>query len=561
MYSSRKTKILNIICVLLVLTTGVIRLTRASYRSVSSSTLIFFLFILSGLIWLVQIRRRVIRPEERKYLELTAVLLLFLIIIKTVKYVFVPSGSWFSRYIWYLYYFPQTFIVVSMLFAVLHTGLAYGTQMDQRWKLLYIPAAAIVGGILTNDLHQLAFSFPQGIEMWDELYVHGPLYFVSIIWVVLLFIIMITIALRRCATMENRHNIWMPIIPLAIGIIYMVMFLMDHDMLLHRLFKTTEVIGFIFPAFMEALIQAGLFPTNDGYENLWKISGLQGGIMDNDGRVLFESDSSISVSKDMIREAEEFAVLLQNGNLVLGSHAIGGGYVYWLKDLTEINEINNKLAELGKILEEDNALLCEEKIIAENKTQIQLKNRIYDSIYSQIAPQLRHLENILETVPDEEDVFEEKMKYGAVLVVFIKRCSNLILLMHQKEKISTGEFQIAVEESLRYIRLNGVRAIEIIESDMELSGSQILFMYTFFENVTELILGKCTDLLVSFECSEEICLRIEAQVKDITVPVNFMYDRIEEFSGVLQIENEQDTIFLTLTLPGNLPVEDKNDIV
>ena len=75
MYSSRKTKILNIICVLLVLMTGVIRLTRDSYRLVSSNILIFFLFILAGLIWLVQIRRRVIRQEERKYLELTAVLL------------------------------------------------------------------------------------------------------------------------------------------------------------------------------------------------------------------------------------------------------------------------------------------------------------------------------------------------------------------------------------------------------------------------------------------------------------------------------------------------------
>ena len=90
---------------------------------------------------------------------------------------------------------------------------------------------------------------------------------------------------------------------------------MNRDGVFHRLFKTTEVIGFIFPAFMEALIQAGLFPTNDGYENLWKIFGLQGGIMDNDGRVLFESDSSISVSKDMIREAEAFAVLLQNGTV------------------------------------------------------------------------------------------------------------------------------------------------------------------------------------------------------------------------------------------------------
>ena len=61
MYSSRKTKILNIICVLLVLMTGVIRLTRDSYRLVSSNILIFFLFILAALIWLVQIRRRVIR--------------------------------------------------------------------------------------------------------------------------------------------------------------------------------------------------------------------------------------------------------------------------------------------------------------------------------------------------------------------------------------------------------------------------------------------------------------------------------------------------------------------
>ena len=561
MYSSRKTKILNIICVLLVLMTGVIRLTRDSYHLVSSNILIFFLFILAGLIWFVQIRRRVIRQEERKYLELTAVLLLFLIIIKTIKYVFLPSGSCFSRYIWYLYYFPQTFIVMSMLFAVLHTGLACGTQMNRRWKLLYIPAAAITGGILTNDIHQLAFSFPQGIEMWEENYVHGPLYFVSIAWLVLLFVIIIVIALCRCATTENRSNIWMPIIPLAIGMIYVVLFLVNRDGVFHRLFKTTEVIGFIFPAFMEALIQAGLFPTNDGYGNMWKISGLHGGIIDNEGRFHFESESSISVSNDMIREAEAAPVMLQNGNLALRSHAIGGGYVYWLKDLTEINEVNNKLAELGKILEEDNALLQEEKKIAENKFQIQLQNRIYDSIYSQIAPQLKHLENILDTLPDEESAFEEKMKYGAVLVVYIKRCSNLILLMHQKEKISTGELQIAIEESLHYIRLYGVRSIGSIDSNIELSGSRILFLYTFFENVAERIIGNCSALLINLECSEDICLRIEAQVKDIVIPLDFMYDRIKEFSGVLEIEKEHDTIFITLTLPERVPAEDKNDIV
>ena len=153
------------------------------------------------------------------------------------------------------------------------------------------------------------------------------------------------------------------------------------------------------------------------------------------------------------------------------------------------------------------------------------------------------------------------MKYGAVLVVYIKRCSNLILLMHQKEKISTGELQIAIEESLHYIRLYGVRSIGSIDSNMELSGSRILFLYTFFENVAERIIGNCSAWLINLECSEDICLRIEAQVKDLVIPVDFMHDRIEEFAGILQIENEQDAIFITLTLPVRVPAEDKNDIV
>ena len=106
-----------------------------------------------------------------------------------------------------------------------------------------------------------------------------------------------------------------------------------------------------------------------------------------------------------------------------------------------------------------------------------------------------------------------------------------------------------------------MRSIGSIDSNMELSGSRILFLYTFFENVAECIIGNCSAWLINLECSEDICLRIEAQVKDRVIPVDFMHDRIEEFAGILQIENEQDAIFITLTLPVRVPAEDKNDIV
>lgn len=46
-------------------------------------------------------------------------------------------------------------------------------------------------------------------------------------------------------------------------------------------------------------------------------------------------------------------VLLQNGNILLRSYPVHGGYGYWMKDILQIQEINKKLTELGNILEEE----------------------------------------------------------------------------------------------------------------------------------------------------------------------------------------------------------------
>ena len=81
------------------------------------------------------------------------VLWLFL---RTVKYRFF-SGDTVTRHLWYLYYVPQILAPLFSLFAALQLGRREGAAFSRRWYLLFIPAALLIGGILSNDLHQLAF--------------------------------------------------------------------------------------------------------------------------------------------------------------------------------------------------------------------------------------------------------------------------------------------------------------------------------------------------------------------------------------------------------------------
>lgn len=169
MHTSKNTSLCNILCAFLVAQCALIRYLRdyhGLFVSVSSNALIGVLYIIVIFIWIEQVMRRLVQHEERKYLSLAGYLLLFLMLLRTVKFIFLPNNHFLTRYAWYLYYLPQTLTVLFIFFAVLHIGKPYDEPISKKWKLLYIPAALIIIGILTNDLHQCAFYFPTGSNMF-----------------------------------------------------------------------------------------------------------------------------------------------------------------------------------------------------------------------------------------------------------------------------------------------------------------------------------------------------------------------------------------------------------
>ena len=154
MFISRETKISDSICLALVLLCGILHLLAPLMNTyVSVNGFIFVCYTVALMIWIYQIRRRLLNTYVMGYLITAASLMLFWMAIRTVKYVFLPGEHLVTRYVWYLYYLPYIFIPLFMVFALLCVGKTQNEDFSRKWKLLYIPAVALLVGIMTNELH------------------------------------------------------------------------------------------------------------------------------------------------------------------------------------------------------------------------------------------------------------------------------------------------------------------------------------------------------------------------------------------------------------------------
>ena len=106
-FISRETKISDSICLALVLLCGILHLLAPLMNTyVSVNGFIFVCYTVALMIWIYQIRRRLLNTYVMGYLITAASLMLFWMAIRTVKYSLLPMHHVGARYIWYLYYFP-----------------------------------------------------------------------------------------------------------------------------------------------------------------------------------------------------------------------------------------------------------------------------------------------------------------------------------------------------------------------------------------------------------------------------------------------------------------------
>ena len=513
---AKNNKAVWLVVAAVVVTAAVIRLVN---NQNTSDDVLFTDFIRAllhiGLItaWGFSLYRRVVQKQARHYLCGIAVLMILWLNFKVLKY-YICTDINLSRYLWYLYYLPLIGIPLYMLFASLFIGKTEDYKLKWQVKLLYIPAVLLFLMIMTNDLHEFAFSFPQH-DFSPDNYQHGIGYFLVFGWFALCTLASFYV-MYFGGKIKRKPRAYAPlIVTLVLTICYIITYMVENPVTKFLAGDLSSACSLLFAAVFECCIYCGLLPTNTRYDEMFVASvGSSAQIVDENFDVRYASVSAEPLPVEYIKKALNAPVALSEGKL-LYTAPIGGGYMVWTEDISELTNLRRELTETKEELEERTAMLRHEYVLEKDRKVTAEQNRLYDLLTASTQKQIDRIARLMK----EYELAEGDAEKGnailsriAVLGGYVKRKKHLTLSVQNGFDIPEGELKNAIEESVRYLKAMGARCVVFVDTQRDfLPGEIASAAYDFFEDAVEAALGSITSCAVSVSVVDGV-LRIRVTV-------------------------------------------------
>ena len=434
--------------------------------------------------WGISVSKRIIQVQVRHYLIAVSGLMVFWFVIRSMKYYFITDIG-IARQLWYLYYLPMLFIPLFSLFVAISLGKPENARLSKTALLLLsIPTVLCLLLVLTNDLHQLVFSFPEG-EVWSDKnngYILG--YYIVIGWEILCALAAFVIMIIKCRLSYRKK--YLPFLLLACSIVYAFIYVSGVEWM--------QLIGgdiaaaqcLMFTGILESCIQCGLIQTNTGYQALFEAGSIGAQIVDTDYDTRYASSNAPKLSAEIMRSAESEAAKLDSKTL-LRSSKIPGGHVLWQEDITDITALLEKLEENRKTIAESNDVEQENYKTKVKINTVREKNRLYDRLQAQTAHQIELLDQLLTQYEAQSDpeIRRSLLAKAAVIGAYIKRRGNLMFIGEKSNVTDTAELSACLNESFANLELMGVECAIDIPGKNSIYTRDAIRVYDFFEAVTE----------------------------------------------------------------------------
>jgi len=473
--------------------------TQAMYVVSHIVVLMIYLGIL--VFWGASIHDRIVNKKIRRYLIALVGLMMFWMLMRTLRLTVFHSVFPIGQWCLYAYYIPMILIPQFCLFAAKHIGKPEEYQLPNRWRLMYIPSVVLILGILTNDLHQMAFRFHSGYETGWTVYQNAVLYYVAVLWIFACIVWMIAEIVKHCRVPDPHKMIWMPIGMLGVGVLYTILYTIDTD--LFGFIEMTAALCFTVVAIWESSIKTGLVQSNTHYDELLKYSGLGVAVVDKDYTVHYRSDDARYLSEEEMRAAGETALML-DGGIRISSSKIRGGYTLWQEDLSELLALLDELHEIQEELKGSNAVSMQNYQMDKQIRSLAEKNRLHDELHRQTARQINLLNDWLKQLIETNDAGEKRELLRRIVVVgaYLKRRNNLILVGEQDNSIHAAELTLSFNEMMKNLQLAGIQCACAVQFETEIPTDVTMQLFDFYEYVVETAFDGLQSLLARFFCRE-----------------------------------------------------------
>lgn len=505
------------------------------------ANLIFFLLVF---IWGYTINNRIVKKSIKIKLLIIVALIILWLLIRYIKYECFFDNEIASRYLWYLYYIPQCLVPCIALIAVLEFRKNAYSKVNKCIYVIFVPSIILIGLILTNDLHQLAFSFNESFENFSSDYTHGIVYFLTMSWIILLILSMLIILFFICSVSSCKRRIWIPIIFFIFSLLvsFLCYFFVTQS------YKVPELISFSFIILMESCIYIGLVPSNRNYEKYFAVSNLSSIIVDKNIRPIFNTNKKIVPTKCQFENAKINESIFINKNTRLSCKRISGGYVFYLEDFSSVNKLVDELMSINEELKKKNELIINENRIKEKKTKIEQQNYLYSQIFEICADAIESINIILKNVDENDKAYKKNLHIACIFLAYIKRRSNLQIILSQNDNVNISEINLSIKESLNYLSDCGIQTSFITAPDKKINTEIAILLYDFFHECIKNGLPTISELLVKISFYQNILyIRVVSSnaSSDVSNFTNKLFDKI---NASIDIKKEEECLYQTLTI-------------
>lgn len=471
-----------------------------------------FIYIGLFIAWGISIRRRIVQKQVAQYLTGISVLLILWFTFRCAKY-FIFWQPTAIRYLWYLYYLPMLFIPILALLVALSLGKPDDYRLPKAACALWIISGALLLLVLTNDLHQLVFTFPEDAEVWsDKSNGYGVGSFIVIGWQIFCMISALVVMIIKCRLKNGRRQLW-TVIPMVVSLVYLGLNYMDVQWFKLFFGDITAFQSLMYMLCFEGCITCGFIHSNSRHFDLFSSSiGTSAVITDKDFNVRYAALNARRIPRiDMIK-AEHSPLTVENG-LTVHSIPVNGGYAVWTEDMSALLKIKEQSESLAEELNERNNLLRYEYKREAKRQKIEEQNRLYDLLRSATQTQINKIsvltkeyQKINKTDPTRAKALLAEI---AVLCSYIKRRKHLTLLTDRDYKVAITELVRAFTESLQTLKLLNVRSTFFADSELSmLPGKSAAAIFDFYEQVIESDLENISGIQVSLSDVEGLRLSI-----------------------------------------------------
>ena len=477
------------------------------------------LYLLLFALWGFSLDRRIIQTQALHCMRLTAALMLVWLVLRTLKYEVVTDLT-AARYIWYLYYLPMLFIPLLGVYVALSLGRSEEFRLTGKMGALAIIPAVLFLLVITNDLHQQAFTFSSGVpgEPDNYSYSHGPVYFCCLGWMVACMFFSLILLLKKSRIPGNPKK---KITPFVIGcatVLYGILYLSGLPAVRWWFGDMNVMFCLLYAAIYESCIRCRMIQSNTGYVELFEATTLAACIADRNGNIVLRSRAA---GEDMVCPKEGLQVIRPNG-IRISSAPIHGGYAVWRDNVRPMTELRAKLSENRSKIKNNKEKLHEAYLIQKKLNELTEKNRIYDELEEKYGKQITRIGQLLKQCENAEPAeVQNLLKRILLLGTYIKRGANLYFLSLEYELLPQQELRLTVDEAVRVMTVCGTECSVVYHTTKPMLTAEVARLFDLLKTVAETTINGLHSMFISVsdskmdlsvECAADLSFLVSSNV-------------------------------------------------